>query len=107
LIAINYDTLGRCHLFLGHVDEAIDLLRKARATSPRYYFVHLHLAAALGLRGDLSEARAALAEGVKLKPERNSLARLRASVTSNNPEYLRLREKTIEVGLRRAGMPDE
>ena len=92
---------------MGQVDEAIDLLRKARATSPRYYFIHLHLAAALGPRGDLSEARAALAEGVKLKPERNSLARLRASVLSNNPEYLRLREKTIEVGLRRAGMSDE
>ena len=92
---------------MGQVVEAIDLLRKARATSPRYYFIHLHLAAALGPRGDLSEARAALAEGVKLKPERNPLARLRASVTSNNPEYLRLREKTIEVGLRRAGVPDE
>jgi len=32
------------------------------------------LAAALGLRGDLDEARAALAEGVKLRPELNSLA---------------------------------
>ena len=99
--------MGRCHLFLGRVDEAIDLFRKARATSPRYYFVHLHLAAALGLKDELNEARAALAEGVKLKPERNSLARLRASVLSNNPEYLRLREKTIEVGLRKAGMPEE
>jgi adenylate cyclase len=83
-IALNYDALGRCHLFLGQVDEAIDLLRKARSTSPRYYFVHLHLAAALGLRGDLSEARAALAEGIKLRPELNSLARLRATVTSND-----------------------
>ena len=106
-IALSYNALGRCHLFLGQVDEAIDLLRKARATSPRYYFVHLNLAAALGLRGDLNEARAALAEGVKLRPELNSLARLRATVVSDNPEYLRLREKTTEVGLRRAGMPDE
>jgi TolB-like protein len=107
-IALNYDTLGRCHLFLGQVDEAIDLLRKAAAASPRYYFVHLHLAAALGLRGDLGEAKAALAEGIKLKPELKSLARLRAyHPFGNNPEYLRLRKKTIEVGLRRAGFPDE
>jgi tetratricopeptide (TPR) repeat protein len=107
-IALNYHALGTCHLFLGQVDEAIDLLRKARATSRRYYFVHLNLAAALGLRADLNEARAALAEGVKLKPELNSLARFRAfRRSSNNPEYLRLREKTIEVGLRKAGMPEE
>jgi hypothetical protein len=65
------------------------------------------LAAALGLKDELNEARAALAQGVKLKAERNSLARLRASVFSNNPEYLRLREKTIEAGLRKAGMPEE
>jgi len=106
-IALNYNALGRCHLFMGHVDQAIDLLRKARATSPRYYFIHLNLAAALGLRGDLDEARAALAEGVKLRPGLNSLARLRATVVSNNVEYLRLREKTTEVGLRKAGMPEE
>jgi TolB-like protein/Tfp pilus assembly protein PilF len=106
-IALNYNALGRCHLFLGQIDEAIDLLRKARAASPRYYFVHLNLAAALGLGGDLNEARAALAEGIKLRPELNSLARLRATVVSSNPEYLRLREKTTEFGLRRAGMPDE
>jgi len=106
-IALNYNALGRCHLFMGHVDQAIDLLRKARATSPRYYFIHLNLAAALGLRGDLNEARAALAEGVKLRPELNSLARLRATVVSNNVEYLRFREKTTEVGLRKAGMPEE
>jgi len=106
-IALNFNALGRCHLFLGHVDEAIDLLRKARTTSPRYYFIHLNLAAALGLRGDLDEARAALAEGVKLRPGLNSLARLRATVVSNNVEYLRLREKTTEVGLRKAGMPEE
>ena len=107
-IALNYHALGTCHLFLGQVDEAIDLLRKARATSPRYYFVHLNLAATLGLRADLNEARAALADGVKLKPELNSLARFRAfRRSSNNPEYLRLREKTIEVGLRKAGMPEE
>ena len=106
-IALNYHALGTCHHLLGQVDEAIDLLRKARATSPRYRFVHINLAAALGLKGDLDEARAALAEGVKLRPELNSLARLRATVVSNNVEYLRLREKTIEVGLRKAGMPEE
>jgi tetratricopeptide (TPR) repeat protein len=47
--------LGQCHLLLGHVDEAIDLFRKACAASPRAYYLHLNLAGALGLRGDLDE----------------------------------------------------
>ena len=63
--------LGQCHLLLGHVDEAIELFRKASAASPRAYFVHLNLAGALGLRGDLDEARTALAEAIRLKPEVN------------------------------------
>ncbi len=70
--------LGQCHLLLGHVDEAIELFRKASAASPRAYSVHLNLAGALGLRGDLDEARAAIAEAMRLKPEVNSLARYRA-----------------------------
>jgi adenylate cyclase len=35
-----YMVLGLCHLFLGQVDEAIDLLRKARAGNPRAAVFH-------------------------------------------------------------------
>ena len=100
--------LGQCHLLLGHVDEAIEQFRKARAASPRAYYLHLNLAGALGLRGDLDEARAALAEALRLKPEVNSLARYRA-VTPwiTNPQHWALRDKTLNVGLRLAGFPDE
>jgi adenylate cyclase len=49
-----------------------------------------------------------LADALKLKPEVNSLARLRASLPSTiGPQYLALREKTLVVGLRRAGFPEE
>jgi tetratricopeptide (TPR) repeat protein len=58
--------LGQCHLLLGQVDEAVAVLRKACATMPGDYFVHLNLAGALGLRGDLDEARAALAEAARI-----------------------------------------
>ena len=100
--------LGQCHLLLGHVDEAIELFRKACAASPRAYFVHLNLAGALGLRGDLDEARAAIAEAMRLKPEVNSLARYRA-VTPwiTNSRHWALRDKTLNLGLRRAGFSDE
>jgi len=65
------------------------------------------LAAALGLKGELDEARAALAEGVRIRPQFSSLARLRAYSTWGNSRYRALREKTVDLGLRRAGMPDE
>ncbi len=100
--------LGQCHLLLEHVDEAVEFFRKARAASPGAYFVHLNLAGALGLRGDLDEARMALAEALRLKPEVNSLARYRA-VTPwiTNAQHWALRDKTLNAGLRRAGLPDE
>jgi adenylate cyclase len=104
-----YYWLGLSHLLLGHADQAIDVLGKARAVNPRRPGPDLLLAAALGLRGDVEEAKAALAEALKLKPEPNSLARLRASrpAWANGPQYSALVEKTLDVGLRRAGMPDE
>jgi adenylate cyclase len=103
-----YASLGMCHLVLDHVDEAIDLLRKARAENPRFWFIHFWLAGGLGLKGDLDEARTALAESLRLKPEMNSLARRRADVPwVANPSYWALQEKSLNVGLRRAGFPDE
>jgi tetratricopeptide (TPR) repeat protein len=90
------------------MDEAIDLLRRARAANPRMWFVHMALAAALGFRGDVEEAKAALAESLKLKPEIDTMAQLRA----NSPgfaslPYMALIEKTTLVGLRRIDFPEE
>jgi adenylate cyclase len=106
---LRYAGLGNCQLLLGHVDEAVDALQRARAANPRIYYIHLLLAAALGLRGDTDGAKAALAEFLKLKPELNSLAKLRAAFPeyNGNPRAVALGEKTIDVGLRRAGLPEE
>src|SRR6266851_6207625 len=52
---ISYLNLGKCHLLLGHVNEAIEFLNKSRAANPRYWSTHLWLAGAFGLRGDLDE----------------------------------------------------
>jgi TolB-like protein/DNA-binding winged helix-turn-helix (wHTH) protein/predicted ATPase/class 3 adenylate cyclase len=98
--------LGSCHLLLGHVDQAIDLLTTARTQNPRFWYIHAALAGALGLKGDLDEAKAALADGIKLRPEINSLAQWRTLAPWNtNPQYWALREKTLNVGLCRAGLP--
>jgi adenylate cyclase len=106
-LAVQHHNLGACYLLLGQVDKAAALYRKARAANPRYWFVHLWLAGTLGLKGELDEARSALAEGLRLKPEVGSIARLRAEAPwHTNPQFTALAEKTLYVGLRRVGFPE-
>jgi adenylate cyclase len=100
--------LGRCHLLLGNLDQAIELFHQVRAAWPRYEDVHMWLAGACGLKGDLDAAHAELAEATKIKPEFGSLVRWAADQPwITNPEYQLLLEKTLNVGLRRAGMTGE
>ena len=107
-IGLYYFSLGHAHLLLDHVDQAIDLFRKASTANPRLWHIHLFLAGALGLRGDLDEARAELAEALRLKPDINSFAQWRSAFPFFfNADYLALAEKTVNLGLRRAGLPDE
>jgi adenylate cyclase len=107
-IARPYAILGTGHFLLGRVDRGIDLLRQARVANPRFWWLHLLLAGALGFKGDVDGARSALAEAVRLKPEVNSLAQWHAQMPwSTNPRYMRLAEPTLYAGLRRAGFPDE
>jgi adenylate cyclase len=102
-----YQVLGLCHLLLGHVETAIGLFRKSVAGNPRLYYTHMTLAAALGLKGDLVEARVALAEALRLRPDINSVTQLRTSIPYSNPQYRALLEKMVTPGLRKAGMPEE
>ncbi len=104
-----YYWLGQCHLLLAHTDQAIDFLRKGRSANPQHPGTQMLLAAALGVRGDVNEARAILAEALKLKLWFKSIAQLHADAPPymNNPQFAALREKTTEIGLRRAGMPEE
>ncbi len=107
-IALAYWSLGLAHLLQGHLPQAIDWLTKARAANPRIYYVDLDLAAALALSGDLDGAHEALAASLKLKPEINSMRRQLARwAYTNNPAYRAMAEKTIDAGLRKAGMPED
>ena len=106
-LASYYYALGHCHLVLGHVDQATDLLRKARAGNPRHWYIHVVLAGALGLGGELDEARTALAEGIKLEPRISSLGQWRAlRPWATHPDYMARAEGTLYAGLRRAGLSD-
>jgi adenylate cyclase len=106
-LAVAYMIIGKSHLFLGHVDVAIDFLRKAVAERPGLWVPHLKLAGAFGLRGDIDEARAEIAESLKLKPEMNSVARFRALEAYQEPGFQERHDKTIILGLRRAGFPED
>jgi adenylate cyclase len=110
-ISFRYQLLGWCQLLSNHVDEAIDLFTKARTANPRSWFHSQELAGALGLKGDLDGAKAALAESLKLKPEINSLAQWHAYVPwtskESSPRFWALQDKTFSEGLRRIGFPEE
>ena len=106
--AITYWALGTCQLLLGRMDQALDLLQKARAANPRLWAPYLYLAGAYGLKGDLDNSKSALAELIRLKPAINSLARMRAENRwLADPRYQSLQVNTLNVGLRRAGFPDQ
>ena len=102
-----FSALAHGHLLLGDIEPSIAFARTARGRKPAVYIPHMLLAAALALHDELDEEAAALAEGIRVRPRFNSLARLRAYATWGNPHYRALREKTLDLGLLRAGMPVE
>jgi tetratricopeptide (TPR) repeat protein len=102
-----YALLGFSHLVANHLEEATDFLIKSRAANSRIWWVYYGLASALALRGDLDEAKTALAEGIKLKPEVDSLARWRDQFYWHSPQLVTLEDKTMYEGLRRIGFPEK
>jgi TolB-like protein/class 3 adenylate cyclase/Tfp pilus assembly protein PilF len=101
-----YYGLGTNYLLLGETDKAVELLKTARSENPRLWYIHLWLAGALAIKGDLDDAKVVLAEAIRLKPEMNSLKQY-SRFLSGNSDYMALRDKTLDVGLRRAGFPEE
>ena len=107
-ITVAYWILGTSQLLSGRADRAIDLLQTARAASADWWVPYLYLAGAYGLEGDLDKARSALEESLRLKPAIRSLARMQAeNPWLGNAQYWTLQEKTLNLGLRRAGFSDQ
>jgi hypothetical protein len=70
----------------------------------------LLLAAALGLKGELDEAKTMLFDATAIsKSGPPSVAQFNRVWPNWNasPGYVALRQKTIDVGFRRAGLPEE
>jgi TolB-like protein len=107
-LGLYFYEIGRVHLLLSHIDEAILWLEKARNAGASHSARHAMLASAYALRGDTEHAAAELAEARKRTNDDrySSLARLRTGYWGV-PKIRELFETTYFVGLRKAGVPEE
>ena len=92
---------------LNHLDAATDYLTKARAANPQIWWLHLYLAGALGLKGDLDGGRTELTESLKLKPEIDSIAHfISRKPWYSSPKHMEQLDHTVIEGWRRLGFPE-
>jgi TolB-like protein/Flp pilus assembly protein TadD len=96
---------GLAKLHLGADEEAVALFRRSVDASRKYPLNHFYMAAALADLGRLDEARAEVTAGLALAPN-YSIARFLSMAESDNPTYLKQRERILE-GLRLAGVPEK
>jgi len=93
-----HQVLALVEIGLGHIDAAIEAGNKATDEGNRSATPYFHLAAAYALKGDMDEARTALAEARRVGPTLCSVKRLQA-IWFNYPPYY--------DALRKAGLPEE
>jgi TolB-like protein/class 3 adenylate cyclase/Flp pilus assembly protein TadD len=92
-------------LHLGADEEAVALFRRSVDASRNYPLNHFYMAAGLAHLGRLDEAKAEVKAGLALAPN-YSIARFLSMAESDNPTYLKQRERILE-GLRVAGVPEK
>jgi tetratricopeptide (TPR) repeat protein len=91
-------------LVSGHEEEAAALYRRSIELYRNYPGAHLYLAATLQRLGRSEEARKEAEIALQLNPKL-TLRLLRAGALSDNPDYLKQRERNIEAW-RAAGIPE-
>jgi tetratricopeptide (TPR) repeat protein len=95
---------GISKIFAGLDEEAIGLLRQALEANRSFSLTHIYLAVALAGVGRLDEARRASKVGMSMDPA-FTIQRYRAGAPSDNPVFVRGRERVYE-GMQRAGIPE-
>jgi adenylate cyclase len=95
-----HDKMADAELGLGHLDAAIDESNKAVDAGFGAFFVYLPLAIAHTLKGDIGEAKAAMTEARRLKPE------LSVKWLTGNKAFSGYTQPWIEA-LRKAGLPED
>jgi adenylate cyclase len=96
-IAMWHNLMGDAELGLGHFDAAIDECNKAIDGGYRIVYSYLNLAAAHTFKGEMDDAKIALAEARRLKPD--------LSIKWLN-EHKPVLQAAFD-GLRKAGLPEE
>jgi TolB-like protein/class 3 adenylate cyclase len=96
---------GLAKLHLGADAEASELFRRSIDGNRNYPLNHFYHAAALALLGRLEEAQREVKAGLAIAPN-YTIATYREGVESDNPTYLKQRERIVE-GMRKAGIPYE
>jgi TolB-like protein/class 3 adenylate cyclase/Flp pilus assembly protein TadD len=96
---------GLAKFQLGREEEAVVWLRRSIEADRNYPSSHFILGAALAHLGRLPEARSEAQAGLAMNPT-FTIARLRASVSSDSPARVAGLERVID-GLRKAGVPEE
>jgi TolB-like protein len=91
-------------LYLGAYEDALGLYRRSIELNPNYATGRFNMAAVLAELGRLDEARAEVQAGLALNPG-FTLRRYRAGAQSDNPVFLKGRERIIE-DMRKAGVPE-
>jgi TolB-like protein/class 3 adenylate cyclase len=91
-------------LYLGDTEGALSLYRRAKELNPNYPTGRFIMAGALMALGRPDEARAEVQAGLALNPG-FTLRRYRDGAQSDNPAFLKGRERIIE-DMRKAGVPD-
>jgi TolB-like protein/class 3 adenylate cyclase/cytochrome c-type biogenesis protein CcmH/NrfG len=100
--------MGRVQFFLGHDEEAIRLLRLSADANPNDPRAYALLAAVHALRGQGEDAKAALADCLRLRPDmtiRRIFDDWSVPLEATSPLYQRQHER-IRDGLRLAGMAE-
>jgi class 3 adenylate cyclase/TolB-like protein/Flp pilus assembly protein TadD len=101
--------MGRAQFFLGHSEEAIQLLRHSADANPNDVRAYALLAAIYALSGKRDDAGAALASCLRLRPEltiKRFFDDWSVPLQATSPDYQRQNDR-IRDGLRIAGMAEE
>ncbi len=94
------DKMGWAELGLGHFDAAIEASSKAIDAGSKVYFTYLCLATAHALKGDIDDAKTALAESRRLNPK------LSVKWMIGSKSYPNYSQPWYDA-LRKAGLPEE
>jgi tetratricopeptide (TPR) repeat protein len=106
----NWDSrIGLMYLVQSRLDDAVLWLEKARGVAPELPWVHLRLAAAYGLQGEIERAAAEIAEAQRMDGHGRdfTIAHLKVPGFSSGTKTSALFDTTYFAGLRKAGMPEE